>query len=189
MELGAWRKWAGPFGSVLTGAGLLAGHVQPDLAVIAATGAGQLLENTVDRPREAIVHDQNRDRRALAYEDFGSAIAVLWSAANVLLTFRPPIQGYLHGLALLVRAQRRLEEQHAAAITALHGVLLYGSSETQEAALEVFRTVGQCLTEASQAGPQGSEAMKRQVCELSGKLGDAVVTWRRSAQADLGSPL
>ena len=188
MERGVWRKWVGPFGSVLTGAGLLAGHVQPDLAVIAATGAGQLMENTVDRPREAIVHDENRDRRAQAYEDFGSAIALLWSAANMLLTFRPPLQGYLHGLASLVRAQRRLEEQHAAAIAALHSVLLYGSSETQEAALEVFRAVGRCFTEASQAGKQGSEAVKRRVCELSGELGDAVVAWRWSAQADLGSP-
>lgn len=187
MERGFWRKWAGPFGSVLTGAGLLAVHIQPDFAVIAATGAGQLVENTVDRPLEAIVDDQNRDRRAQAYEDFGSAIAVLWSTANLLLTFRPPLQGYLHGLALLVRAQRRFEEQHAAAIAALHDVLLYGSSETQEAALEVFRAVGRCFTEASQAGKQGSEAVKRRVGELSGELGDAVVAWRRSAQADLGS--
>ena len=67
-------------------------------------------------------------------------------------------------------------------------VLLYGSSGTQEAALEVFRAVGRCFTEVSQAGKQGSETVKRRVCELSGELGDAVIAWRWSAQADLRSP-
>jgi hypothetical protein len=53
---------------------------------------------------------------APAYEDFGAAVASVWAAAGLLHTFRPKLVGYAHGMALLVRTQRRFEDQHAAAI-------------------------------------------------------------------------
>ncbi len=87
---------------------------------------------------------------------------------------------------MLVRAQRRFEEQIAAATTALADVLLYGSSETQQASVEVFKTLGEVLTEVSRSSKQGSPEIVKAYQGASLNLGDKVVAWRRAAQADLG---
>jgi hypothetical protein len=138
------RKLVAPATSTAVGVGILLSHASPELAVIGATSAGQLVDGVlpVKRTREQVVADKdNRVNRAQAYEDFGTAVALCWQAGGQLLTYRPKILGYVHGMALLVRSQRRFEEQYGAATTALGKILLYGSSETQDAAVAVFKTL------------------------------------------------
>jgi hypothetical protein len=139
------------------------------------------------RPREQVLADEsNRANRARAYEAYGAAVALSWQSGGILCTFRPKVVGYVHGLALLVRAQRRFEEQIAATTTALGNVLLYGSSETQQAALALFKTLGEKLTEVGGSGKHGSRDVRNAYDAASLDLGNKVVEWRSAAQADLG---
>lgn len=109
-----------------------------------------------------------------------------WYNAGIIMSFRPKLVGYLHGLAFLMRSQRRLEEDTAEVVASLSDVLLYASGETQTAAIEVFRTLGlpsRELSQLRQGSPEASEAHSR----LGGQLGDTVVAWRASAVEDLGA--
>jgi hypothetical protein len=161
----------------------------PELGVIVAASLGRVVEGVLPPGRSPIevAKDQaNRARRQEAYEAYGSAVILTWQAAGTLLTFRPKLQGYLHGLAALVRAQRRFEEQNAGAAGALSSILLYGSSETQQAAVSVAGTLGKQLSAVASSGNQGSPEVFTAYGSASVDLGNAVVAWRKAAQADLG---
>jgi hypothetical protein len=161
----------------------------PAAASFVAPLAGVLAGETLPSgpSREQVVRDEeNRATRAQAYKDFGTSVAVTWQSAGLTLTFRPKPVGYLHGLAMLARAQRRFEEQIAVVAAALGHILLYGSSDTQRAAAAVARTLGEKLTEVGRAGKVGSPEILRAYEEASADLGDQVVAWRQSAKVDLG---
>ncbi len=151
--------------------------------------AGVLVDSTppAGPRREEVVRDeQNRAVRAQAYKDFGTVVAVAWQSAGLLLTYRPKPIGYLHGLAMLVRAQRRYEEQTAVVTAALGHILLYGSAETQQAAAAVARTLGEKVAHVRQAGKVGSAEVVGAYEQASVVLGNRVVAWRKEAKADLG---
>jgi hypothetical protein len=137
-------------------------------------------------PEQVADDEANRANRARSYEAYGAAVALCWQSAGLLMTFRPKLLGYAHGIALLVRSQRRFEEQMAATTTALGDILLYGSSETQEAAIALFRTLAEKLREIGSSGKQGSPEARTAYDAASQDVGDKVVTWRKCAQADLG---
>lgn len=184
------RKVAAPAAAVVAGVGIALSGAPPELAAIGAAAAGQVAGALLPsaRSRDEVVADlANRARRAEAYEAFGSSVALAWQAGGYLLTFRPRVVGYLHGLALLVRAQRRFEDEMAHVTAALSNVLLYASSETQAAALDVFRTFGEKLTEAGRGGKPGSLQMAKAYENASVEIGRKVVVWRTSAAADLGA--
>ena len=185
------RKLLAPVASVSASIVLLLAGGPPDLAGVVAAAVGQLVGGlaTTERRRDDIIADEaNRANRAGAYEAYGAATALAWQAAGVLVTFKPRLVGYVHGLALLMRAQRRFEDQVAAATAALSDVLLYGSSETQEAALVMARTLAEKLGEIVRNGKQGSLAGQKAYAAASLDLGEKVVAWRKAAQADLGGP-
>lgn len=186
------RKLATVTATVATGVSVAFSGAPPELAGIAAAGVGQLVDVILPTERsrqEVIADDANRANRARAYETFGSTVVVAWQAAGTLMTFRPKLVGYVHGLALLVRAQRRFEDQIAQAAGALGSILLYGSSETQQAALDVFRPFGEKLMEVGHSGKQGSPEVVKAYEAATLDLGDKVVAWRKAAQADLGTQL
>jgi hypothetical protein len=54
-----------------------------------------------------------------------------------LFTFKPQLVGYVHGMVGLMRAQKRFEEQTTLTMSALSTLLLYASSEMQEASVGV----------------------------------------------------
>jgi hypothetical protein len=161
----------------------------PAAAQLVTPLAGVLVDETppTGPPRAEVLRDEeNRAIRAQAYKDFGTVVAVTWQAAGLMMTFRPKPLGYLHGLAMLVRTQRRFEEQNAVVVAALGHILLYGSSETQQAAAAVARTLGEKLAEVGRAGKVGSPEVSRAYEQASADLGDRVVAWRKAAKADLG---
>ncbi|HEY1634825.1 MAG TPA: hypothetical protein VGF64_08710 [Acidimicrobiales bacterium] len=183
------RRLVPPWAATAVGIGMVWVGAPPAAAPFVAPLAGVLVDETLPtRPsREEIARDEeNRPIRAQAYRDFGTSVAVTWQSAGLMLTFRPTPVGYLHGLAMLARAQRRFEEQHAVVTAALGHILLYGSSETQQAAAAVARTLGEQLTEVGRAGKVGSPDILRAYDQASTNLGNKVVAWRQSAQADLG---
>ncbi len=183
------QRLLAPLASAATGVGIMLGGAPPELAAIGATSVGQLVQGFLPtgRPRAQVVADETyRANRAQAYEAFGASTAMSWQAAGLLVTFRPGFVGYIHGLALLVRAQRRFEEQVAATTAALGNVLLYGSLETQETALALFKTLGEQLAQAGSAGNPGSAASFSAFEAASLEFGNKMVAWRKAAQADLG---
>jgi hypothetical protein len=88
-----------------------------------------------------------------------------------------------------MRTQKRMEEHYATLAGALANVLLYGSDETQTAALEVLKTLGEKGQEIGAAGKPGTPKMASVVDEASLDVGDKGVAWRRAAQTDLRAPL
>lgn len=180
-----FKKFLAALLSLFSGIGVLLGGGPPDVAGLVATSVAVLLQ-PMERPRSEVRADTaNHVQRSEAYAEFGRTVAVVWQAAGLLLTFRPRLLGYVHGMLGLMRAQRRFEEQLAAVTAALSTVLLYGSTETQEAALGLFKVLGEKLTEAGRSGKQGSAEVRRVYEAASLDLGDRVVAWRRAAQRDL----
>jgi hypothetical protein len=178
-----------PLASAGVGVATLYSGAPPDLAVIVAASVGHLVNGVVPSgpSREVVIADEvNRERRARSYEEFGAAVSEVWFACGVLLTFKPKPIGYVHGLATLTRAQRRFQSELSSTIAAVSNVLLYGSYETQVAAIRVVETLGQKLKEGGGAGKQGSPEVRRAYDSASAELGEMVVVWRKAAQADLG---
>jgi|NGEPerStandDraft_6_1074524.scaffolds.fasta_scaffold17502_1 hypothetical protein len=171
--------------SIGVGTGVYFGGAPPEFAGIVAGGVAVALEPT-PRSRSAVVADEaNRAERAAAFEGFGGGIIIAWQAAGLLLTFRPKVFGYLHGLLALMRAQKRFEDQVAATTAALSSVLLYGSTETQEAAIALFKVFGEKLKEVGESGTDASPRVRKIYEEVSLELGGKMVAWRRAAQLDL----
>jgi hypothetical protein len=139
--------------------GLTAAGVPPDLVGVAATAAGQLIGEGPKRSRADVIADQvNHANRAQAYEAFGEAIAESWLSGGFLFTFKPPLLGYLHGMVGLMRTQRRFEEQTTAVMAALSTVLLYASTEMQEASASLLRAQTEGLAEigrCERGSPEG----------------------------------
>ena len=100
------------------------------------------------------------------------------------MSFRPQLRGYIHGLLLLMRTQRRFEEEMAASAPSLSNVL---RTDTQQAAIELFKTLSAKLVEIGNAGPQGSNDVKVASEKLSLDIGDKAVLWRAAARADLAT--
>lgn len=183
------RRIAASILSFVAGLGVLFSGAPPELAGITAASIGLFVEGVLPevRSREQVLADEaHRTERSRAFEGYGAAIALIWQSAGMMNTFRPKIVGYVHGLATLVRSQRRFEEQVAAATSSLSSILLYGSTETQNAAIEVFRTLSAKLAEVSRSGKQGSKEIRAAYEIASAEVGDKVVVWRQAAQADLG---
>lgn len=182
-----FRKAAAPVSAVAaTGVAMVAG-VPPELAGMVGVGAGQLVGLAVtERTRaEVVADDNNRENRARAYEGFAASAALTWQSAQLLCTVKPGLPGFLPSLALRMRTQKRLEENYAALVSSLSAVMLYTSTETQQAALAVFKTLGERLTDAGSRRP--GAAMNAYLEQASLDVGDAVVVWRKAAQADLGA--
>lgn len=181
------RRLLAPVVSIIAAVGALLAGAPPAIVGVTAAVMGQALDRLLpDAPdRDDLADDELRQQRAQAYDDFGRAFGIMWNAAGILLTFRPKPLGYVHGLAALVRAQKRFEKQGAAFNGALSGCLLYGSKETQEAAVDVFRAAGERFQELAASGRQGSPSVKAAYEAASVEVGQKVVRWRQSAQADL----
>lgn len=182
------RRVLGPVVTVVTGIlGLLLGW-PPDVISVAGMGVSQFVGSLLpsEQSRQAVADDRaHLERRAAACEQFGASVVVVWLSAGQMMTYGGPrLVGYVHGLLHFMRAQRRLEDGVAAAAAALSNVLLYGSADTQTAAIEVFTTLGEKLGELGRC-KQGSIQAKRVHERASGELGDRVVAWRNAAQADL----
>ena len=93
-----------------------------------------------ERPIDDVVADEfNHASRARAYEAFGESVAESWLTGTFLFTFQPQLLGYLHGFLGLMRAQKRFEEQTSLEIACLSNVLLYASSDMQEASAALLR--------------------------------------------------
>lgn len=187
-----FRKFLAPLASVGTGSVILIAGGPADWAGIAAGSVDQLVGGMLlpTRSREEVISDEpNRENRAEAYESLGTTVATAWQAAGILMTFRPKFVGYVHGLLLLMRAQKRFEEQIAASAGALSSVLLYASSDTVDAAVDLYRTFSERLTEVGHSGRQGSPEAQSAYDVASLEIGNKAVVWRRAAQADLGLPL
>ena len=181
------RKLFASILSILVGLGILLFGGSPTVASLVATSAGEFALSVVqsERPRELVVKDvANHANRAKSYEDFSASVAIMWQTAGILNTFRPKATGYIHGLLLLMRAQRRFEDQVASSAAALGSVLLYGSSDTQQAAVKLYKTLGKKLIELGRCG-QGSREARSVFDEASLDIGDKAVLWRAAAQADL----
>jgi hypothetical protein len=172
----------------VTTAGAVYGGVPLDIAALIGTGVGQAADRLIptERSQSAVVGDDaNHERLALAVEDFGGGVAIVWRSTGLLATFRPRVLGRLHGLLLLMREQRRFENETAALAATLSDLLLYASTKTQRLAIEVYRTLGDQMIEVGRHG-QGTKAAKIAVDAGSLKIGDCVVAWRAAAQVDLG---
>ena len=140
----------------------------------------------IERPRSLVIDDiANRERRALAFEQYAASIVVAWRSAGVLMTFRPKFVGMIHPLLMLMREQRRFESETAAALAALSTILLHASTETQESAIELYRMFGDQLVELGRHR-QEFQGARKAFDDGSFKIGDYVVAWRKAAQADLG---
>lgn len=167
--------------------GLSAAGFPADLAAVTATAMGQLLGEGPKRSRAEVVADQiNHANRARAYEAFGESIAEGWLNGGFLFTFKPQLVGYVHGVAGLMRAQRRFEEQTTRVMSSLSTLLLYASTDTQEASATLLRAQTEGLAEISrfkQGTPEATEAQTR----AGGPFGAAFAAWRAAAQADLGA--
>jgi hypothetical protein len=180
------RKALAPFGAFVA---LIVGHftgAPADLVAMGASGPA-LLDALVtsERSRDVVLADMYALRRGQAYQTFGAAIGGVHQSAGVVMTYKPHLVGYLHGMALLVRAQRNLEEQNRNVLAALSDILLYGSTETQDAAKAVFLVLGEQLKKLGDT-KQGSPHAQQVFDEISPVLGVAVVAWRCAAQDDLG---
>lgn len=178
--------------TLLSGFATIALHGSPEVTALIAPSLGQMAAGLVpsQRTRESVIIDEaNHSNRARSYEEFGGVVAAIWLQSGILMTFRPKLLGYLHGLLLLMRSQRRLEEQMALSAAALGNVLLYGSSETQQAAIDLFNALSGKLIELGSAGPQGSPKVRDFYDKASLDIGDKVVIWRAAAQEDLATPM
>jgi hypothetical protein len=183
------HRWLlSPLAAVSSGLISIGLHISPEFTALIAPTAGQVTAGLVatERSRESVLADtSNHASRAKSYEDFGGNVACVWHEASLLMSFRPKLQGYLHGLLLLMRTQRRFEEAMVDSAASLSNVLLYGSTETQKAAIELFETLGSKLSAIGTVGPQGSVEVQF-VCEkFSLDIGDKAVLWRAAARADL----
>jgi len=181
-------RWVAPtIATAAATAGAVFTGVPFDVAALLGSGVGQATDRLlpVERSRSSVVRDEtNKIRRSVTYEEFGASVARVWHAAGLLVTFRPKLVGYVHGLLLLMRAQKSFEVEMAKSVGALSNILLYASSDTQEKALDVYKTLGAKLTElgASARDPvEASDVYGR----ASGEIGDKVVLWRKAAQDDL----
>lgn len=184
------RKLAAPASAVVAAGALLTAGLPPEFAAVGATSIGQVVDGIIpERTRRAVVADvANRDRRSAAYEAFGASVAVTWQQANQLCTTKVTFNGWLSSLLLLFRTQRRFEEAMQALAASMPAVLLHGSDETQAAALEVLRTLAEKARGIGRIGKGGSPEIVRYMEAASLDIGDKVVAWRKSAQADLASP-
>jgi hypothetical protein len=182
------RRFAAPAATSLPGSSPCSLGRRPTLPV-SFPRVGQFVQGgtSVGPPREEVVADtQNHGKRVEAYESFGDAVIQTWQWIGFLLIFKPRLVGYVHGLVALVRAKRRVEEQSGNLTSALHGVLLFGSHETQEVAISVVDLLAQRLTAMGRSGKQGSEKVRHAYASASVDVGDRFVAWRKAAQADLG---
>jgi hypothetical protein len=182
-------RWVGNLvGSLGVVLGLSAVGAPADVAAVVGAAAGQIFSEGPKRSRAEVVADQvNHANRAQAYEAFGEAIAASWLTGGFLFTFKPPLVGYLHGMVGLMRSQRRFEEQTTAVMAALSTVLLYASTEMQEASASLLRAQTEGLAEIShheRGSPEATDAQAR----AGVPFGQAFVAWRKAAQADLGAP-
>lgn len=187
---GRLRSLVGPVAQLTVGAILGGFGASPDLTMSAVTSVGQLLEVVApaEQSRDHVIADvANRERRAVAYETYGSAMIIAWQSAGYLVTFRPRIVGYVHGLLALTRAQRRFEEATTTATAALTSVLLYASSDAQQAAIELYRTVGEELIRVGAGGKQGSPRAVKLYTQASAHVGDKMTCWRQAARDDFGT--
>jgi len=185
------RKLIPSLSTLLTGLATIFMHAPQDLTALMAPIVGQTVGNlmTMERSVDSVRVDvANHANRAKAYEDFGGVVATMWVEASLLMNVRPKPRGYLHGLLLLMRAQRRLEEQLAFSAVALSNVFLYGSTETQQAAIELFETMGANIIRLTNSGRQGSTEVKAAGESLALDIGDKGKLWCASAQADLAMP-
>jgi len=182
------RRFESFVASLGVAVGLTAAGVPADLVGVAAAAAGQLLGEGSKRSRADVVADQvNHANRAQAYEAFGESIAESWLTGGFLFTFKPPLVGYLHGMLGLMRAQRRFEVQTTAVMAALSTVLLYASTEMQEASASLLRAQTDGLAKIGRYERGSSEATEAQA-RAGVPFGQAFVAWRKAAQADLGAP-
>lgn len=182
------RRLAPPLVGAVATAGAFYTGAPLDIAGLIGTGASQAADRLIpiERSRSSVIDDKaNQNRRAAVFEQFGSSVAVAWRSAGIMMTFRPKLTGKVHGLLMLMREQRRFENETAAALAALSGVLLYASTDTQKLAIDLYRALGEQFVEIGKQ-VQGSSAAKKAVDEGSLKVGDYVVVWRAAAQADLG---
>lgn len=183
------RRLLGPIATAFAGGLMAFAGAPPELVGVFAGALGQAAGTVTpeSRPRELVRADEaNRPRLAAACERFGRSVAIVWNSSGTLMTFRPKLPGYLHGLLYLMRTQRRLEEASAAMIEAFADLLLYGSTETHETAVAVVNALVTASRELS-GHKQSSPTLAPELERLSLDVGDAVVMWRKAAQADLGA--
>jgi len=136
------------------------------------------------RPSEPAADDGHGEHRAKAYDSFGAAVISVYQAVGFLMTFKPPLPGYLHGLITLSRMQRRFQDEVAGLTASLSSVLLYGSTDAQESAIAVLRALSTEMSGIA-AKKQGSQDAVRAFDEAAGRIGEKVVVFRKAAQADL----
>ncbi len=133
---------------------------------------------------EPAADDGHGEHRAKAYDSFGAAVIGVYQAVGFLMTFKPPLPGYLHGLIALSRMQRRFQDEFAGLTASLSSVLLYGSTDAQESAVAVLRTLSTEMSGVA-SKKQGSPKAARAFEEVAGGIGEKVVAFRTAAQADL----
>lgn len=178
------RRMLGVVGPVAA-LGATASGLPPEMAALAGlftpfvdafTPTGQRNEPAAD--------DGHGEHRAMAYDSFGAAVISVYQAVGFLMTFKPPLPGYLHGLIALSRMQRRFQDEFAGLTASLSSVLLYGSTDAQESAIAVLRTLNTEMSGIA-SKKQGSSEAVRAFDEAAGRIGEKVVVFRKAAQADL----
>lgn len=167
----------------------IAAHMPVDAASSLGSGVADLTGRFVPsaRSHEIVVADEaNRANRARTFEEFGGGVAIVWRSASILMTFRPRFTGYLHGLIMLMREQRRFEDEASALFATLSNVFLYASTDTQDLAVELYETLGEQLISIGKC-EQGSPAARKAIDEGSTEIGKRMVAWRAAAQADIAT--
>jgi hypothetical protein len=141
-----------------------------------------------ERSRDEVIADElNRPNRARAYEDFGESIAQSWIAGTFVFSTKPSFVGYVHQMAGLARAQKRFEEQTSLSMASMSILMLYASTEMQEASAALVRALGDGLAEMSRCKPGSPEVLEAQH-RVGPTFGEAFLAWRKAAQADLAGP-
>jgi hypothetical protein len=87
-------------------------------------------------------------------------------------------------MAGLARAQKRFKEQTSLSMASMSTLMLYASTEMQNASKALVRALGDGLAEMSRykaGSPEVVEAQQR----VGPTFGDAFLAWRNAAQADL----
>lgn len=184
------RRIASPLTSLVTAIGLVLTGTPPELIDTAAASAGQFMENMLSLGKRTAESPQTVGllaQRAQALDEFGRSVTLAWHAAGTLMRVRPKLLGYVHTVALLVRAQRQFEDSMAKTAAALSSILLYTSPDTQESALALFSELGARLGQLARSGKQGSPKVSRHLDDASVALGQKVVAWRASARRELAA--
>ena len=88
---------------------------------------------------------------------------------------------------MLMREQRRFEDNAPTLFATLSNVLLYASTDTQELAIDLYKTLGAQLIEIGKSD-QGSPAARKAIDEGTDEIDKRMVAWRTAAQADLATP-